>query len=493
MPELPAMDQVHQGFRHTKIVCTIGPASADGEVIVRLLRAGMDVARLNMSHGTQEAHGRVLARLRQAAAALGCTLAVLLDLQGPKMRIGALEGGGPVQLVSGAEVEITTQPVVGTARRVSTAYTALPSLVRPGGRILLADGQIELRVENVANGAVRCRVVNGGYLFERQGITVPGAAPAGPPLSAKDLADLEWGLTQGVDYVAASFVRGPEDVEAVRAAVRRAGASTPVVAKIEKPEALTRLAAILDVADAVMVARGDMGVELPPEEVPVWQKRIIAAANARRVPVITATQMLESMVRNPVPTRAEATDVANAIWDGTDALMLSAETAVGAYPVEAVTVMDRIARAAERERSYLRPTSLEADRPDFARAVGLATRVVSGALHDVAAIVAFTRDGATARLVASDRPAVPILALTEDAAVCRRLTLVWGVIPVLGRIGGDLSELLREADRAVLAVGAARPGEAVLVLGHLPPEAPGTTNFLTLHRVGTSGGAGASG
>jgi pyruvate kinase len=480
------MNHIPHSLRQTKIVCTIGPASADEGTIVRLVQAGMDVARLNMSHGTHDAHGRALAHIRRAADALGRTTAILLDLQGPKMRIGALEGGGPVQLVAGAEVEITTRPVAGSGQRLSTPHAELLRLVRPGGRILLADGQIELRVEAVADDGVRCRVVNGGYLFERQGIAVPGATPTGPPLSEKDLADLAWGLAQGVDFVAASFVRGPEDVEAVRAAVRRAGHSVPVVAKIEKAAALSRLAAILDVADAVMVARGDLGVELAPEEVPVWQKRIIAAANARRVPVITATQMLESMVRNPVPTRAEATDVANAIWDGTDALMLSAETAAGSYPVEAVAVMDRIARTAERERAYLRPAPPEAERPDFARAVGLAARAVSGALHDVAAIVAFTRDGATARLVAADRPAVPVLALTEDPAVCRRLALVWGVVPVLGRADGTLGELLREAERAARTTGAAAPGEAVLVLGHLPPEAPGSTNFLTLHRVGTA-------
>lgn len=480
------MSPTDREFRRTKIVCTIGPASADEETVRRLLQAGMDVARLNMSHGTHAEHGRALAHIRRAAEALGRPAAILLDLQGPKLRIGALEGGGPVQLVAGTEVEITTRPVAGTARRLSTPHAELPRLARPGGRILLADGQIELRVEAVSEDAVRCRVARGGYLFERQGITVPGARAVGPPLSEKDVEDLRWGLAQGVDFVAASFVSGPEDVAAVRTAVQRAGHAVPVVAKIERPEALARLTAILDVADAVIVARGDLGVELAPEEVPVWQKRIIAAANARRVPVITATQMLESMVRNPVPTRAEATDVANAIWDGTDALMLSAETAVGTHPVEAVTVMDRIARAAERERSYLRPAPPEAERPDFARAVGLAARAVSGALRDVAAIVAFTRDGATARLIAADRPAVPVLALTGDPAVCRRLALVWGVVPVLGRVGGTLGELLREAERAVLTTGTAAPGEAVLVLGHLPPEAPGSTNFLTLHWVGSA-------
>lgn len=480
------MNRARHGFRRTKIVCTIGPASADEKTVERLLQAGMDVARLNMSHGTHAEHGRALARIRRAAAALGRSTAILLDLQGPKMRIGALEGGGPVQLVAGAAVEITTRPIAGTAQRLSTPHVELPRLARPGGRILLADGQIELRVEAVSGDGVRCRVMNGGYLFERQGITVPGARPAGPPLSEKDLADLQWGLAQGVDFVAASFVCGPEDVGAVRAAVQRAGRVVPVIAKIERPEALERLAAIVEVADAVMVARGDLGVELPPEEVPVWQKRIIAAANVRRVPVITATQMLESMVRNPVPTRAEATDVANAIWDGTDALMLSAETAAGAHPVEAVAVMDRIARMAERERAYLRPAPPETRRLEFARAVALAARAAGEALPDVAAIVAFTRDGATARLVAADRPAMPVLALTEDPSLYRRLALVWGVVPMLGHAGGNLGELLHEAERAALATGAAMPGETVLVLGHLPPEAPGSTNFLTLHRISSA-------
>ena len=469
--------------RRTKIVCTLGPASADEATIDHLIAAGMNVARLNMSHGTREGHAEVLARVRRRAAARGVAVAVMQDLQGPKIRIGALEGGGPVVLAPATVVEVTTRPLAGTAHRLSTNYTRLPAEARPGDRILLADGLIELRVEATSADAVRCRVVSGGRLFERQGINLPGMAITASSLTEKDIADLEWGIAQGVDYVAVSFVRRPEDVEAARAHIRRAGAGIPLIAKLEKPQALERLDAILQVADGVMVARGDMGVELPPEEVPGWQKRIIAAANAQLVPVITATQMLESMVHSPRPTRAEATDVANAIWDGTDAVMLSAETAAGEYPVEAVQMMDRIARMAEQERRYMHLDESMQERKDFPHAIGLAARAVSATLPDVAAIVAFTRDGATARLISKERPADLVLALTDDEAVYRRLALYWGVQPVRSAPAADLPAMLREAERAARTAGLARPGDAILVVGHQPPEAPGSTNFMTLHRL----------
>ncbi|MFN8558890.1 MAG: pyruvate kinase [Dehalococcoidia bacterium] len=490
--------------RRTKIVCTIGPASADEATLARLIDAGMNVARLNMSHGTHDSHAEALARIRRLAAERGVTVAALQDLQGPKIRTGVLAGGGPVLLLPDATVEITTEETPGTADRISTSYRALPTDVAPGARILLSDGLIELRVEAVTAVSVRCRVVNGGRLFERQGINLPGVDLAAPSLTPKDLTDLDWGIAQGVDYVAVSFVRRPEDLDAARARLRAAGATIPLIAKLEKPQALQRLDDILTAADGVMVARGDMGVELPPEEAPAWQKRIISAANRRLKPVITATQMLESMVHNPRPTRAEATDVANAVWDGTDAVMLSAETAAGEYPVEAVRMMDRIARAAEAERGYMlhapgprhappaatTPAALRAahapdgEERDFPYAVGAAARIVEGVLPDVAAIVAFTRDGATARLISKERPWAPVLALTDDAAVERRLALYWGVRAALSAPVADLPGMLREAERAALAAGLARPGDALLVVGHLPPESPGSTNFMTLHRVG---------
>jgi pyruvate kinase len=469
--------------RRTKIVCTLGPASADEATIDRLIAAGMNVARLNMSHGTREEHAEVLARVRRRAAARKTPVAVLQDLQGPKIRIGRLAGGRPVTLVTGAEVEITTRTVVGTAERLSTPYQDLIRDVGPGDRIMLADGQIELRVRSVGDDAVQCVVVNGGHLFERQGINLPGVNVAAPSLMEKDIADLAWGIAQGVDYVAVSFVRRPEDLEAARDVIRRAGADIPLIAKLEKRQALERLDDILRAADGVMVARGDMGVELPPEEVPGWQKRIIAAAGAHLVPAITATQMLESMVHSPRPTRAETTDVANAIWDGTDAVMLSAETAVGEHPSETVAMMDRIARAAERDRAYLHIEEPPSPLPDFAHAVGRAARIVTTALPDVAAIVAFTREGATARLMSKEHPTRPILALTHDETTYRRMALYRGVHPLLSPPASALGELLREAERAAREARLAGSGDALLVVGHLPPEVPGSTNFMMLHRI----------
>ncbi len=475
-----------QPIRRTKIVCTLGPSSSDEATIDRLIAAGMNVARINMSHGTQEGHAETITRVRRRATMRGVPVAVLQDLQGPKIRTGLLEGGGPVVLIPDATVEITTDDVRGTAERISTSYRQLPNDVRPGDRVMLSDGLIELRVESVTVSAIRCRVVNGGRLFERQGINLPGAMVAAPSLTEKDIADLAWGVTQGVDYVAVSFVRRPEDLAAAREVMRRQRASIPLIAKLEKPQALDRLEDIMRAADAVMVARGDMGVELPPEEVPAWQKRIIAAAHGHLVPVITATQMLESMVHNPRPTRAEVTDVANAIWDGTDAVMLSAETAAGEFPVETVSMMDRIARTAERDREFMQLYASIRQHPDFPHAVGLAARAVNGALPDVTAIVAFTREGDTARLVSKDRPAAPVLALTDDESVYHRMALYWGIEPVLSDPCDDLPAMLREGERAARAAGVAEPGDALLILGHHPPDAPGSTNFMTLHRVASA-------
>lgn len=472
-----------ESARRTKIVCTIGPASSDETTIERLIAAGMDIARLNMSHGTHEGHAAVLARIRRAAARCGAVVAVLADLQGPKIRTGTLVNGGPVQLAPERMVEITVGPGPGTAERITTPYARLPQLVRPGDRILLSDGLIELRAESVTEDTVRCVVVTGGRLFERQGITLPGLTVEMPSLTEKDIDDLRWAVSQPVDYVAVSFVRHPHDVEAARAVLREQRVHIPIITKLEKPQALERLVEILAVSDGVMIARGDMGVELPPEQVPIWQKRIIEAAAARLIPVITATQMLESMTKNPRPTRAEVTDVATAIWDGTDAVMLSAETAAGEYPVDAVRMMDRIARAAEAERGYAHESATIPDCPDFPHAIARATRAVCAALPEVRAIVAFTRDGATARLMSKDRPLRPILALTDDPVVLPRLALYWGVRPMLSTHAQDVAALLREAERAARTAGLAQPGDALVVAGHLPAEAPGSTNVLILHRV----------
>src|SRR5262244_993145 len=344
------------GFRHSKIVCTIGPASRDPRVLRKLLEAGMDVARLNFSHGSHPEHLHCIQALRATAQKLKKTLAILADLQGPKIRTGVLAGGMPVQLRMGQAFTITTAKILGDSTRVNTTFLALPREVHRGDRILLSDGLIELRVERVSGRDVNCRVVNGGALGEHKGINLPGVQLRVPALTPKDRDDLKFALAHGVDYIAVSFVRRPEDVLLAKSLIRRARKDTPVIAKLEKPEAIDNLEGILRVSDGVMVARGDLGVEMSPERVPVVQKQIIARAREFRRPVITATQMLESMTENPRPTRAEASDVANAIFDGSDAVMLSAETASGKYPVEAVSMMARIIEEAEASVSeFSRP------------------------------------------------------------------------------------------------------------------------------------------
>ncbi len=352
-------------MRRTKIVCTIGPATSSEEQLERLMRAGMNVARLNFSHGIQEEHAAVIERIRRISARLGCPIAILQDLQGPKIRVGSLQDGQPIRLVDGAQVTITTRPVAGDSQTIPTTYMHLPQDVKPGDRILLDDGLMELRVLDAGATDVRCQVVHGGLLKEHKGINLPGVAVSAPALTEKDRDDLRFGIMHGVDYVALSFVRRPEDVLEARKLVHQFQAESeaegkhalvdiPLIAKLEKPEAVMQLNAILDVVDGVMVARGDLGVEMSPEKVPLIQKRVIARCNEMGLPVITATQMLESMVTNPRPTRAEVNDVFNAILDGTDAVMLSAETATGAYPIEAVQMMVCIALEAEAGDSTAR-------------------------------------------------------------------------------------------------------------------------------------------
>jgi pyruvate kinase len=468
-------------MRRTKIVATIGPASSSPEVIAQLIDAGMDVARLNFSHGTHQEHAERIVVLREVAQQAGRPLAILQDLQGPKIRTGELQNGGPVQLHAGQHFDITTREIIGTAERVSTTYQALPRDVLPGDRILLSDGLIELRVLAVTDDEVQTIVVHGGELRESQGINLPGVNVSAPALTDKDIADLEFGLAQGVDYVAISFVRRAADLSEVKARIAAAGKHTPVVAKIEKPEALNDLSAILEITDAIMVARGDLGVEMPAEEVPIVQKQIIEAANAMGVPVITATQMLDSMIRNPRPTRAEASDVANAIIDGTDAVMLSGETATGLFPIESVRMMTRIAGVAEasgRHGDYLPMAEASTTkRSGVASAISAAACAIVRALP-VQAIVAFTMSGSTARLVAHLRPTVPILALTPSEEVYRRLNLVWGVTPIMSEYVDRLDDLGVSVRAVLLERGFAKPGDMVVMTGGHPIAARGATNFV---------------
>src|SRR5579864_6304517 len=477
-------------MRRTKIVCTIGPATSSEEQLEQLMRAGMNVARLNFSHGTQPEHALVIERIRTISARLECAIAILQDLQGPKIRTGTLEGGRPVLLADGATVTITTRAVVGNAETISTTYQQLPQDVKEGDRILLDDGLLELRVLGSDGTEVQCVVVHGGVLKEHKGVNLPGVAVSAPALTEKDRDDLKFGVRHGVDYVALSFVRRSEDVVEARAFMQQlqaeqggeqAQVSIPLIAKLEKPEAVARLDEILDVVDGVMVARGDLGVEMAPEKVPLIQKRIIAACNDRGLPVITATQMLESMITNPRPTRAEASDVANAILDGTDALMLSAETATGAYPLEAVQMMVRIAQETEADPRSVRQPQCQHLNP--AHAVSHAARALAEETS-VQAIVVFTRSGTSAHLISKDRPRTPILAYTPTEQVYRQLTLWWGVWPHHSAMQGSTEELIAVTEKRLQEDNLVQRGQHVVIMGGMPVASQARTNFVKLHRVG---------
>jgi pyruvate kinase len=477
-------------MRRTKIVCTIGPATNSEERLEALIRAGMNVARLNFSHGKQEEHATVIERIRAISTRLGYPIAILQDLQGPKIRVGSLQGGQPVKLVDGSTLTITTRDVEGNEKIIPTTYEALPQDVGPGDRILLDDGLLELRVLSTTDTDVVCQVVHGGVLKEHKGINLPGIAVSAPALTEKDRDDLKFGVAHGVDYVALSFVRRPEDVLEAKYLIRqfqmesRANKSPepiPLIVKLEKPEAIAHLDAILEVTDGVMVARGDLGVEMSLEKVPLIQKRVIARCNELGLPVITATQMLESMVSNPTPTRAEVTDVSNAILDGTDAVMLSAETAVGAYPIEAVQMMVRIALETEAEdRTAHQPPHQWRTQ---AHAVSHAGRALSDELS-VRAIVVFTRSGTSAHLISKDRPRVPILAYTPSGHVYSQLALWWGVWPYLIELGGTTEELIDVVEQRLQEDNLIHKGEYVVIMGGLPIASRARTNFVKLHCVG---------
>jgi len=480
-------------MRRTKIVCTIGPATNSEEQIERLARAGMNVARLNFSHGTQQDHALVIERVRAISARLSCSIAILQDLQGPKIRVGALQGGQPARLVDGATITITSRNVVGTADLVSTTYKPLPTDVKVGDRILLDDGLLELRVLSANETDVVCQVVHGGLLKEHKGINLPGVAVSSPALTEKDRDDLKFGVMHGVDYVALSFVRRPEDIREAQQLIRQYQAELgskksqlsslpiPLIAKLEKPEAIQHLDDILEVVDGVMVARGDLGVEMAPEKVPLIQKRIIAKCNDLGLPVITATQMLESMITNPRPTRAEASDVANAILDGTDAVMLSAETATGVYPIEAVEMMVRIALETEAGNKTARQPQCK--RLSQSHAVSHAARALTEEAS-VQAVVVFTRSGNSAHLISKDRPRTPILAYTPSERVYFQLALWWGVWPHRITLQGTTEELIAVVDQRLRDDNLVQRGEHVVIMGGLPVASQAHTNFVKLHRVG---------
>ena len=479
-------------MRRTKIVCTIGPSCKSPEMLREFILRGMDVARLNLSHGAHGEHRAAFRTIRSLAQELNRNVAVLMDLQGPKIRTGPLEGGGPVALAEGASFCITTRDVPGDQTCVSTTYAALPSDVKAGDRILLADGAMELVAERVVPPDVYCRVVRGGTLGQHKGINLPGVNVSAPALTAKDIEDLELAFELGVDYLALSFVRKPEDVYDVKRRIAQVRADIRVVAKIERPEALDRFDAILEATDAVMVARGDLGVEVDLNDVPQIQKALIRKCNAAGKPVITATQMLESMMTNARPTRAEVTDVANAIYDGTDAVMLSGETAAGKFPLEAVTTMADITRKADQAIAGAPPRLIaphagdageDAGEGAFSDAIGQAVRDMVCTLN-VTQIVCFTMSGFTAAAIARYRPQTPITAITLSEETRRRCALYWGVDAVQSVEVEDIDTMIRVVDEVLLRRGLAAAGDVIIVVAGTPLAVGGRTNLLHLHTVG---------
>lgn len=468
--------------RRTKIVATLGPATDSEGALAGVLSAGVDLVRLNFSHGAYDDHLRRLSAVRSWAEEAGRPVGAVVDVQGPKIRTGLMESE-PVNLVAGEIVVLTSETVKGTAERVPIVYPPLTRQLRPGMKVYLDDAQIELRVVAVDENGAHCEVVNGGLLFSRKGVSLPEVSVDLPAITEKDAADIAWAVANGADYLAVSFVRHPDHVLEVRRRVREAGGKLGIIAKVENPEALANIDSIIDAADAVMVARGDLGVSIPPEDVPVVQKNIIRKCNAAGKPVITATQMLDSMIRNPRPTRAEVTDVANAILDGTDAVMLSGETASGRYPVEAVKMMARIIRRTEEVLPYAE--MLQQRRVSGASVSDAISHATCQTAQDlnVAAIVTSTQSGATARLVAKYRPEAPIVAATPDPQVARQLTLVWGVRPVGVAETPDIDTMLTAVVQAARNLGYASPGDLLAITAGLRPGVPGSTNLLKVHVV----------
>ncbi len=472
-------------MRRTKIVCTIGPASSSPEQLDRLAAAGMDVARLNFSHGTHAEHAESIKRIRAGEERWGRPIAILQDLQGPKVRLGTFGpgGGGRVDLEPDRPFTLVARPVAGTAERASVTHPEYLKEVRPGDQIWMDDGMIQLRVEEATADEVRCRVIAGGRISDHKGISLPNVPLPVSCLTDKDKEDLRFGIGHGIDFVAISFVRSAADISEVRKVLRDQGADLPIVAKLERQEVIGNLAGIMTMVDAVMVARGDLGVDVPLEEVPHIQKEVIRQARAAKVPVIVATQMLESMVTHLRPTRAEVSDVSTAIFDGADAIMLSAETATGRYPVEAVQVMARVAERAEQAVLRVEAPRRHREGVGFPEAVSDAAATAAHVLG-ARAIVAFTQSGFSARLISQERPDVPIIALTPFVEVQRRLALCWGVSSRLIRKVETTDEMIEEAEATLLGDGSVRANDVIVIISGSPMWVTGTTNLLKLHRIG---------
>lgn len=476
----------------TKIVATVGPATEDEASLTGLINAGVSMFRLNFSHGEQSRHEEVFNRIRLISTTVRRPIAVLQDLQGPKLRVGDLQSKSPVELQTGDPFIICTRQIKGTATRVSTSYEALGNDVEPGDTILIDDGAIELLVTHITHDGefgdeVVTTIVHGGMLKPQKGINLPGTEVSAPALTEKDLSDLAFGVRLGVDAVALSFVRSPTDVLDAKRRIADLGGTQPVIAKIEKPQAVEQLPAIVDASDGLMVARGDLGVEISPEVVPLIQKRLIRLANHAGKPVITATQMLESMIENPRPTRAEASDVANAILDGTDAVMLSGETAIGAWPIRAVEVMARIASTIEQDPSW--HAAMRASRQEIPVGAERATQAVAHAAQTIAsdldtpAIAVLTATGRTAMRISQQRPGVPIVAFTDDVSVASRLSFWHGTTPLLEELETTTDALIRQVNDGVKRLGLAKAGDNIVIVGAVPRANNERSVFLEIHRT----------
>lgn len=478
---------VPPSLQHTKILCTLGPATATKDRIRQLILAGADAIRLNFSHSNYATHQELFELTREASRELGRIITIVQDLQGPKIRIGALPDG-PVFLRPAEQITLTVDDVKSGDPRVPVGYGNFARDVEQGNTILIDDGLLALRVDEVKGNDVICTIINGGLLKEKKGINLPGAKISEPSLTRKDLQDLEFGLKLGVDYVALSFVRSAQDILDLKKIIRRKRKSTPVIAKIEKVEAVRELDAVIDAADAVMVARGDLGVEMPGHIVPLLQKRIISRCKNLGKPVITATQMLESMVNNPRPTRAESSDVANAVFDGTDGVMLSAETSVGAYPVEAVMVMDDIIQATESAIPYAEIREnlevLPEERKRYTESAVAAKAATLATEIRAAAILCLTYTGMTARVMSRQRPGVPIIAIAQDEDVCRRLGLYSGIFALkIDETPSSTEEAVKIMEKAALKAGVIRKGDLVIMTTGYPLDAKASTNMMLVQKV----------
>ena len=469
-------------MRKTKIVCTIGPASESAEKLEELMLAGMNVARFNFSHGDYEEHRAKFERTVQIAEKLGLPVATMMDTKGPEIRLRDFEGG-KVYLETGTIFALTTEEIMGTAQRATITYKNLKDDVSIGKKILIDDGLIAMEVVDITDTDIICQVINGGYVSNHKGINVPGVVLTMPYISDVDREDILFGVKMGYDYIAASFVRNKEDVEQVRQLIRENGGNMKIISKIENTQGLENLEEIMEASDGIMVARGDMGVEIPLEEVPVIQKRMIKMAESQGKQVITATQMLESMIKNPRPTRAEATDIANAIYDGTTAIMLSGETAAGAYPVEAVATMAKIAERTEQDINYdERLKRREAEEYNTTTAISHATCTTAKDLK-AAAIITVTISGFTAGMIARYKPSCPIIACSVSPRICRQMNLYWGVTPLWIPRENSAEDLFDDAIKAAVEAGYIKQGDTVVLTAGLPLGIPGRTNMIRVIEV----------